>query len=189
MLAVLPDTLIGRRDKALLLLAFSGAFRRSEIVGLDLRDVREERDGLRVLLRRSKTDQEGQGLEKGILYQSDPLFCPVRALLVWIQSAGLSEGPLFRSISRHGRVGSERLTDKAVNLIVKRTCRSAGLDPTSFSAHSLRAGLATQGAADGAPERLIAKQGNWRSLPTLRRYIRHGSLFRENVGTYLRLAG
>ncbi len=188
LLASLPEGLRGSRDRALLLLAFCGAFRRSEIVSLDMEDIRQQREGLRVRLRRSKTDQEGESLEKGISYQSDPDVCPVRALASWIEEARLAEGPVFRSVSRHGRIG-QRLNARSVDLIVKRAAAGAGLDAPGFSAHSLRAGLATQAAADGCPERLIAKQGGWQSLSTLRRYIRHGSLFRENVGTYLRLAG
>lgn len=186
MLDSLPEGPGGLRDRALLLLAFCGAFRRSEVVSLDMEDIRHEREGLRVRLRRSKTDQEGESMEKGISYQSDPDVCPVRALVSWVEAAQLTKGPIFRSVSRHGHVG-QRLSGRAVDLIVKRAIAGAGLDPSRFSAHSLRAGLATQAAADGCPERLIAKQGGWQSLSTLRRYIRHGSLFRENVGTYLRL--
>lgn len=188
MLGSLPEGPRGLRDRALLLLAFCGAFRRSEVVSLDMEDIRQEREGLRVRLRRSKTDQEGESLEKGISYQSDADVCPVRALGAWVEATQLTEGPVFRSVSRHGHVG-QRLSSRAVDLIVKRAIAGAGLDVSGFSAHSLRAGLATQAAADGCPERLIAKQGGWQSLSTLRRYIRHGSLFRENVGTYLRIAG
>jgi integrase len=185
----IPDNTLGLRDRALLLLGFHGAFRRSELVALDVGDVAETKEGLRVLVRRSKTDQEGEGLEKGILFQADPSVCPVRALRAWKEAMGDSSGPLFRAVSRHGKVSLTRLTDRAVHLVVKRACNAAGLDTDKFSAHSLRSGLATQAAIDGCPERTIMRQGGWRGVQTVRGYIRHGSLFQENVGTYLRLAG
>ena len=175
----------GVRDRALLLLGFHGAFRRSELAGLRIEDVRRQRAGLVVTLRRSKTDQDGEGLEKGIVFQADHEVCPVRALLGWLDVLGEEEGPLFRSVDRHGGIGTS-LSDRSVDLIVRQACEAAGLDGR-YSAHSLRAGLATQAAEDGAPERVIMTQGVWSSIPTVRRYIRHGSLFRENLGTYLRL--
>lgn len=187
-LATFPETTLGLRDRALILLAFHGAFRRSELVALDVGDVQETKEGLRVLVRRSKTDQEGVGLEKGLLFQADPSVCPVRALRAWKETMGENVGPLFRAVTRHGKVSGSRLTDRVVCLVVNRACKLAGLDATQFSAHSLRSGLATQAAIDGCPERAIMRQGGWRGVQTVRSYIRHGSLFQENVGTYLRLA-
>ena len=187
-LTALPENTLGLRDRALILLGFHGAFRRSELVALDVGDVAETKEGLRVLVRRSKTDQEGEGLEKGILFQADPSVCPVRALRAWKEAMGENAGPLFRGVSRHGKVSASRLTDRAVHLVVERVCKAAGLDAEKFSAHSLRSGLATQAAIDGCPERSIMRQGGWRGVQTVRGYIRHGSLFQENVGTYLRLA-
>lgn len=184
-LGSLPEGTKGVRDRALLLLGFHGAFRRSELASLRIEDVQRQRAGLVVTLRRSKTDQEGEGLEKGIVFQADHKVCPVRSLLAWLDAVGESEGPLFRAVDRHGRIGRS-LTDRSVDLVVRQACGAAGLEGR-FSAHSLRAGLATQAAEDGAPERVIMLQGGWTSIPTVRRYIRHGSLFRENVGTYLRL--
>lgn len=182
-LRALPKGARGIRDRAVLLLGFHGAFRRSELTNLNAKDVREEEGGLVVVLRRSKTDQDGQGLEKGILFQADPEFCPVRAWRAWIEIAAVNDGCLFRSVDRHGGMGSS-LTDRSIDLIVRRACKGAGLSK-GYSAHSLRAGLATQAAAGGAPERLIMLQGGWTSIPTVRAYIRHASLFSENVGVYL----
>ncbi len=169
------------RDRAILLLGFAGAFRRSELVGLDAGDVAETAEGLVVTLRRSKTDQEGEGRKVGIPYGSNPRTCPVRALRTWREATAIADGPLFRSVDRHGRLLPARLSDKAVALVVKRAAAAAGLDPTKYAGHSLRAGLATAAAAANVPERVIALQTGHKSMAILRRYIREGSLFRENA--------
>lgn len=181
MVEALPPTLLGTRDRALLLLGFAGAFRRSELVSLDLADVAFPDDGIVVTLRRSKTDQEGEGRTLGIPYGSNPLTCPVRALRAWIGSASLERGPLFRPLNRHGQVLPRRLSDKAVARIVKRSAGAAGFDPSNFGGHSLRAGLATAAAAAGVSERAIMNQTGHKSVTVARRYIREGSLFRENA--------
>src|SRR5919202_6805028 len=154
----LPDSLLGQRDRALLLIGFAGALRRSELVGLDVADVVATRDGLVVTLRRSKTDQEGQGRKLGIPYGSNPPTCPVRAFQSWVEVAGITEGPLFRPINRHSQLQPKRLSDKAVALIVKRAATAAGLDPEQLAGHSLRAGLATSAAAAGGSERGVMNQ-------------------------------
>ncbi|NTU85099.1 MAG: site-specific integrase [Chloroflexales bacterium] len=187
MVEALPEGAIGARDRALLLLGFAGAFRRSELVSLDVADVRETSDGLVVTLRASKTDQAGEGTKKGIPYGSTPHTCPVRAVRAWKELAGLSEGPLFRPINRHGQVRPRRLTGHAVATIVKRAATLAGLEPAHFSGHSLRAGLATAAAQAGVSERVIMRQTGHKSLPVLRRYIRDGSLFRENAAAQVGL--
>ena len=181
MVGTLPASLLGKRDRALLLLGFAGAFRRSELVGLDVSDVIFNRDGAVVTLRRSKTDQEGQGMKKGIPYGSSADTCPVRALREWLQAAAISGGPLFRSVNRHGQVQASRLSDKAVALVVKRAAKAASLDAATFAGHSLRAGLATAAAAAGVSERAIMAQTGHKSVNMVRRYIREGSLFRENA--------
>jgi site-specific recombinase XerD len=179
------ETLAGRRDRALLLVGDLGAFRRSELVALDAEDVAETDAGLRILLRRSKTDQEAGGLEKGIPRKADPQVCPVRALRVWREAAGIHEGPLWRAVNRHDRVQPGRLSDRAVALIVKRACQRAGLDPDRYAGHSLRSGFATAAAEAGAPERAIMRQGGWTSEAMVRRYIRMADLFKENAAGYV----
>lgn len=181
MIEHLPASLLGTRDRALLLLGFAGAFRRSELMSLDVEDVASTNDGAVVTLRRSKTDQEGQGTKKGIPYGSNPDTCPVRSVKAWIDAAGICEGPLFRSINRHGQLQPGRLTDQVVALVVKRAADAAGLDAGHFSGHSLRAGLATAAAMAGASERSIMAQTGHKSVNMVRRYIRDGSLFRENA--------
>lgn len=177
-----PDS-AGCRDRALLLLGFAGALRRSELVGLDVADLTEGPDGLTVLLRRSKTDQEGAGRTVGVPYGTNPVTCPVTAWRAWLEISGIEEGPAFRSVDRHGRIGATRLTAQAVALVLKRRAARAGLDPGEVAGHSLRAGLATSAAAAGVPERVIADQTGHRGTAMLRRYIREGSLFRENAAS------
>lgn len=179
--AELQDRLIACRDRALLLLGFAGAMRRSELVGLDVADVVETADGLVVTIRRSKTDQEGQGRKVGIPYGSKLATCPVRSLRAWRVRAGITEGPLFRQVNRHGKVLKGRLGDRTVALVVKRAVAATGVDAASYAGHSLRAGLATAAAMAGVSERVIQGQTGHKSLPILRRYIREGSLFRENA--------
>jgi site-specific recombinase XerD len=173
----------GCRDRALLLLGFAGALRRSELVWLDVEDVTEGPDGLTVRLRRSKTDPEGAGRLVGIPYGSNLATCPVRAWRAWLELSGIIEGPAFRSVDRHGRVGTTRLTAQAVALVVKGHAARVGLDPGEVAGHSLRAGLATAAAEAGVPERVIAATTGHKGTAMLRRYIREGSLFRENAAS------
>jgi site-specific recombinase XerD len=172
--------LIGLRDRALVLLGFAGAFRRSELVGLSVDDCAFGKDGLTVTLRRSKTDQAGAGRKIGIPYGSNPETCPVRNLQSWIEQAGISGGPLFRSINRHGQVQPGGLAGIDVARVVKKLADRAGLDAAKYAGHSLRAGHATSAAIAGASERSIMNQTGHRSVQMVRRYIRDGSLFREN---------
>ena len=180
MVEQLPDRLIGLRDRALLLLGFAGGFRRSELVGLNVADLELVADGVVVTLRRSKTDQQGEGRKVGIPFGHRGL-CPVQAVESWLEAAQLDEGPLFRQVNRHGQVGRMRLSDRAVALVVKRSAERAGLDPANYAGHSLRAGLATAAAMAGASERAIMAQTGHRSERMVRRYIRDGELFRENA--------
>lgn len=174
------DGTIGMRDRALILLGFSGAFRRSELVGLDVDDCVFSKDGLTITLRRSKTDQAGAGRKIGIPYGSNPETCPVRTIQAWMEQAGVSSGPVFRSISRHGQVQAGRLSGIDVARIVKKLALRAGLDAAKYAGHSLRAGHATTAAIAGASERSIMNQTGHRSVQMVRRYIRDGNLFREN---------
>jgi len=181
MVAQVPESLLGLRDQALLLVGFAGAFRRSELVGVTVADLDWTADGLTVRLPRSKTDQEGQGRTVGIPYGSHRITCPVRSMQAWLEAAGITEGPVFRSVNRHGQLQVRALSDKAVALVVKRYAEAAGLDATQYAGHSLRAGLATAAAQAGVSERVIMAQTGHRSERMVRRYIREGSLFRENA--------
>lgn len=174
MVDTLPETAAGIRDRALLLLGFAGAFRRSELVALDRADIALRKEGLAVTIRRSKTDQEGAGRPVAICYGADPATCPVRAVLTWLATAGIAEGPLFRAVNKGGRIGAERLGDKAVALVVKRCAEAAGLDAAAYAGHSLRSGFATTAARNGASEAAIMRQTGHRSLQVVRGYIRSG---------------
>jgi site-specific recombinase XerD len=178
---------IGLRDRALILLGFAGAFRRSELVGLDVDDCVFSKEGLTVRLRRSKTDQEGTGRKVGIPYGSNPETCPVRTVQSWIEQAGITVGPLFRALNRHGHIQPGSLSGIDVARVVKKLAKRAGLDPAKYAGHSLRAGHATTAAIAGASERSIMRQTGHRSVQMVRRYIRDGSLFRENSGGKLGL--
>jgi len=181
MVATLPETPLGTRDRALLLLGFAGAFRRSELVSLDVADLAFGERGLTVTVRRAKGDQEGAGTIKGIPFGRHGLTCPVTAVRDWLDMSGITDGPVFRPINRHGQIRSARLGDKAVALVVKRAAAAVGLDPDKYAGHSLRAGLATAAAAAGAQERDIMRQTGHRSVQMVRRYIRAGELFHDNA--------
>jgi site-specific recombinase XerD len=177
----LKDDPAGCRDRALLLIGFAGALRRSELVGLDVSDVAEGSDGLTVTVGRSKTDQEGAGRTVGVPFGSNPATCPVHAWRAWLEASGIAEGPGFRRVDRHGNIGTSRLTPQSVAHIVKRHASIAGLEPEQVAGHSLRAGLATAAAAAGVPERVIANTTGHKGTAMLRRYIREGSPSRENA--------
>jgi integrase len=179
--------LIGMRDRVLILLGFAGALRRSEVVGLNVEDLNFGGDGLTITLRRSKTDQSGEGRKIGIPYGSSPETCPVRVLQFWMEQAGTTSGPVLRSINRHGQIQAGRLGAADVARIVKKLAKRAGLDPAKYAGHSLRAGHATSAAIAGASERSIMNQTGHRSVQMVRRYIRDGNLFRENSAAKLGL--
>ncbi len=183
----LPASLLGTRDRALLLLGFSGAFRRSELVALDVEHLTENRDGIVVTISRSKTDQEGQGRTVGIPCGREEATCPVRALELWRAAGQIETGALFRVMNRHGQVLPKRLSGEGVALVLKRWVEPLGYDPAVFAAHSLRSGLATSAAAAGKSERAIMQQTGHKSVAMVRRYIREGNLFRENAAEGLGL--
>ena len=181
MIAALPDDRRGLQDKAILLVGFAGAFRRGELVSLTIADVRFVEEGMIIYLRRSKTDQEGEGFSKGLPYGESDATCPVRALRRWLEVASITSGPLFRPIDRHGTVGQAALRSHGVVRTVKRAAELIGLDATDLSGYSLRAGLVTTAAQAGVSERVILAQTGHKDVRTVRRYIREGSLFRENA--------
>jgi integrase len=185
MLSTLPDTLLGVRDRALLALGFAGGFRRSELVALDVADLAFTGNGLEVHLRRSKTDQEGQGRKVGVPFGSAPSHCPVRATRAWLDAAAIAEGAVFRAMRRHGQLTAARLVGRAVARVVQRTASAAGLDAKCLAGHSLRAGLVTSAALAGKSERAIMAQTGHRSATMVRRYIRDVSLFDDNAAAGL----
>jgi site-specific recombinase XerD len=183
MIAASPDTLAGKRNRALILLGFAGAFRRSELVALDVADIEESGAGLRVTIRQSKTDQDGEGAT--IAIARGTVACPVRALREWLDATGIASGALFRSVNKAGRASSARLTDRSVANIVKAMAGSVGLDASSFSGHSLRSGFLTSAATNGASIFKMMDVSRHKSVDTLRGYVRDAELFKDHAGAGL----
>ena len=180
MLERCDGSLIGRRDRALLALGFAGAFRRSELVALEVSDLEATADGLRVTIRRSKTDQEGAGQEIAI-----PRGCriePVLAVEAWLAASGISEGPIFRQIKKGGHIQPEALSGHSAAAIVKRRARAAGLDHQTFAGHSLRAGFRTSAAEAGSSVLKMVEVSRHKSVDMLTTYVRRSNLFREHAG-------
>ena len=180
-----------RRDKALLLLGFAAALRRSELAAVRAEHVSYTPEGLRLLIPRSKSDQEGAGQVVGVAYGERAATCPVRAVRSYLGAAGTAladqerpsplSGPVFRMVDRWGRLGSQALTGRSVADVVKRYALLAGLDPTLYAGHSLRAGFATTAARAGKPDRAIQKQTRHKSAAMLAEYVREGRLFDDNA--------
>jgi integrase len=170
----------GVRDRALLLVGFMGGFRCSELVALDAEDVQFAKEGMLVQLRRSKTDQEGEGREVPIPKLLGAL-CALRALRAWLDASGIEGGALFRAVNRHGRVAKKRLSSDAVGTIVKRHIKRIGLDAKEYSGHSLRAGLVTSAVRAGAAAWQIKRQTGHKSDQVLAGYIRDSGKFDDNV--------
>jgi integrase len=155
-------------------------------VAIDVDDVTEDDDGLRIVLRRSKTDQEGETKTIGLPYGSHPATCPVRAWRAWLAAAGIEAGRAFRAVDRHGRIRSTRLSDRAVADMVKRRAAAVGLDGL-FAGHSMRAGFATEAYAQGTPELAIMRHGRWKSAAVMRGYVEEGTIWTDNAAARLGL--
>jgi site-specific recombinase XerD len=183
MVATAPNNLAGIRDRALLLLGFAGAFRRSELVSLDVADIEETETGLLVCIRSSKTDQEGQGVT--IAIARGDVACPVKALRAWLEAAAIEAGPIFRPIDKAGTVRASRLTDRSVANFVKAYAERAGFDASTFSGHSLRAGFLTSAAGKGASIFKMMDVSRHKSVDTLRGYVRDAELFKDHAGAGL----
>lgn len=172
--ASMGESLKDRRDRALILMGFFGAFRRSELCAVNCNDLEFGPDGILVRLRRSKTDQERRGRIVSIGADQSGC-CSVSAMRAWLSAGSIDQGPVFRSVSRHGRLSSRTLSPEAVNLIIKLRVKAIGLDPTRYSGHSLRAGFVTNAAYAGLPTWRIRAQTGHKSDAILGRYIRHES--------------
>ena len=176
----MPPSLCGLRDRALLVLGFAGALRRSELVALDVEDLEETAEGLLVRIGGSKTDQEGAGDFVSIPHGSR--LRPVSGVMAWLQAAGITEGPIFRSIKKGGSVTQERLSDRSVAQIVKRRAEAAGFDPSLFSGHSLRAGFVTSALHHGADILRVMDVTRHREVSTLKTYDRRAKAFKQHAG-------
>lgn len=180
MLAACPDTLRGKRDRALLALGFAGAFRRSELVALTVEDITAKENGFQVTIRRSKTDQTGEGQTIAIL--SGSRMKPVEAVREWLEAAGITSGAIFRPINKAGRVSDKAMTAESAAAVVKEYAEACGYDPATFGGHSLRAGFLTSAAENGANIFKMMEVSRHKSVDTLRSYVRRADLFKDHAG-------
>ena len=168
------------RDRSIILIGFSGGFRRNEIVSLDFDDLDFVSEGLKINLKRSKTDQFGEGSVKGLPYFDNSQYCPVLSLKKWIEISKIDTGPLFRRFSKGSKLTINRLTDQTVALLLKKYLKLAGIESKHYSGHSLRSGFATSAAEAGAEERNIMAMTGHKSPEMVRRYIKEANLFKNN---------
>jgi len=187
MVAAMGDEPADLRDRALLLVGFVGGLRRSELVAINVGDLKLTDDGYALTIRRGKTDQEAKGRIVALPYSTSRDLCPVTALNQWLEGAKIERGAVFRRIRRGGHLTRDRMTPQSVNLRIKQRASSAGIDAAGLGGHSLRSGFATHAAAQGASERAIANQTGHRSVQVLRRYVKQASTFDDNAATELGL--
>tara|TARA_A100001011_G_scaffold218483_1_gene226452 strand:- start:7627 stop:8583 length:957 start_codon:yes stop_codon:yes gene_type:complete len=169
------------RDKSIILIGFSGGFRRNEIVSLDYEDLDFVSEGLKITVKRSKTDQFGEGYIKALPYFEESIYCPVTTLKRWLNVSKITKGPIFRRFSKGSKLTSNRLTDQTVALIIKDYLNKTGIDSKNYSGHSLRSGFATSAAESGAEERSIMSMTGHKSTEMVRRYIKEANLFKNNA--------
>ena len=169
------------RDRTIILIGFAGGFRRNEIVSLDYEDLDFVKEGLKISIKRSKTDQFGEGLVKGLPYFDNSEYCPVVSTKNWIEISKIKSGPLFRRFRKGSNLSEYRLTDQTVALLVKKYLNLAGIESKNYSGHSLRSGFATSAAEAGAEERTIMAMTGHKSTEMVRRYIKEANLFKNNA--------
>jgi site-specific recombinase XerD len=175
------DVIKKLRDRTIILIGFSGGFRRNEIVSLDYDDLDFVPEGLKIKLRRSKTDQFGEGFTKALPYFDNSQYCPVVSLKKWIEISKITSGALFRRFSKGSKLSESRLSDQTVALLIKEYLKLTGIDSKNYSGHSLRSGFATSAAESGAEERSIMTMTGHKSTEMVRRYIKEANLFKNNA--------
>ena len=169
------------RDKSIILIGFGGGFRRSELISIDYEDLEFVQEGVKINIRKSKTDQFGEGMVKGLPYFNNEIYCPVSNLKKWLEISKIKSGPIFRRFSKGLSLTNKRLTDQSVVLLIKEYLNLAGIDNTNFSGHSLRSGFATVAAESGADERSIMAMTGHKTTEMVRRYIKEANLFKNNA--------
>ncbi len=169
------------RNRTLILIGFGGGFRRTELISIDYEDLDFVEEGVKITLRRSKTDQFGEGLIKGLPYFSNEKYCPVTSLKNWINLSKIKTGPIFRRFAKGSTLTAHRLTDQSVVLIIKDCLKLAGIENHNFSGHSLRSGFATVAAESGADERSIMAMTGHKTTQMVRRYIKEANIFKNNA--------
>ena len=169
------------RDRSIILIGFSGGFRRNEIVSLDHDDLDFVAEGLKINIKRSKTDQFGEGFTKALPYFDNSQYCPVVSLKKWLEISRINSGPVFRRFVKGPKLSEKRLTDQTVALLIKKYLQLAGIDSKNYSGHSLRSGFATSAAEFGVEERSIMAMTGHKSTDMVRRYIKEVNLFKNNA--------
>jgi site-specific recombinase XerD len=182
---VKPQTLKGLRDRALLLLGFAGALRRSELVALNAEHFTARDEGFSVLIASSKADQEGEGQVVAIMRVHNSPYCPVQAVCDWTVAAAISTGAVFRRLHRGDTVGTSRLTAQSVALVIKELATNVGLDSSRYAGHSLRSGFLTSAARNRASIFKMADQSRHKSLDVLREYVRAEDRFEDHAADKL----
>ena len=175
------DEIKKAREKALLLVGFAGGFRRTELISIDHEDLEFVAEGVKIIIKRSKTDQFGEGMTKGIPYFSNQKYCPVNNLKKWLELSNIKSGPIFRRFAKGSVLTNYRLTDQSVVLIIKIYLNLAGIENKNYSGHSLRSGFATVAAESGADERSIMTMTGHKTTQMVRRYIREANIFKNNA--------
>ena len=169
------------RDKTIILIGFGGGFRRTELISIDYEDLEFVSEGIKITLRKSKTDQFGEGMIKGLPYFNDQNYCPVINLKNWLEISNIKTGPIFRRFFKGSNLTEKRLTDQSVALLIKEYLSLAGIENKNFAGHSLRSGFATAAADAGADERSIMAMTGHKTTQMVRRYIREANLFKNNA--------
>ncbi len=169
------------RDTTIILIGFGGGFRRTELISIDYEDLEFVSEGLKITIKRSKTDQFGEGMVKGLPYFNNETYCPVKNLKKWLEISEIKSGPIFRRFKKGSTLTDKRLTDQSVVLIIKEYLNSAGIENKNFAGHSLRSGFATVAAESGADERSIMAMTGHKTTQMVRRYIREANIFKNNA--------
>ena len=169
------------RDKAIILLGFGGGFRRNELISLDYDDLEFVDEGLKINIKKSKTDQYGEGIIKALPYFDNSRYCPVRSIQNWLKLSKIKDNALFRKFYKGMKLSNNRLSDQSVALLIKYYLEKAGIDSSDYSGHSLRSGFATTAAEAGAEERSIMNMTGHKSTEMVRRYIKEANLFKNNA--------
>jgi len=169
------------RDKSIILIGFGGGFRRTELISINYEDLEFVPEGLKIIIKRSKTDQFGEGMIKGLPYFTNDIYCPVQNLKQWLEISKIKSGPIFRRFSKGLSLTDKRLTDQSVVLLMKEYLNLAGIENRNFAGHSLRSGFATVAAESGADERSIMAMTGHKSTQMVRRYIREANIFKNNA--------
>ena len=181
------DEIKKSRDKSLILIGFGGGFRRTELISIDYQDLEFVPEGLKITLRKSKTDQFGEGMIKGLPYFTNEIYCPIVNLKKWLEISKIKSGPIFRRFSKGSSLTDKRLTDQSVVLLIKKYLNLAGIENNNFAGHSLRSGFATVAAESGADERSIMAMTGHKTTQMVRRYIREANLFKNNALNKIKL--